>query len=95
MLIFVCNHVCVCLCVCLYICILTVRDTLILDLQVLVCSWTGVWEDVDPCNHHTLSPVVTPGEQGRADGWRDGGISKKDDGVREEEKKEGRGRESD
>ena len=54
-----------------YKCILTVRDALVLDLQVLVCSWTGVWEDVDPGDHHTLSPVVTPGGQ-RLDGWMDG-----------------------
>lgn len=40
--------------------ILTVRDTLILDLQVLVCSRAGVWEDINPCDNHTLSPVVTP-----------------------------------
>lgn len=51
-----------------YYCILTVRDTLILDLQVLVRSGAGVWEDVDPCHHHTLSSVVTSEEQnGRVD----------------------------
>lgn len=26
--------------------LLTVGDTLILDLQVLVGSWAGVWEDI-------------------------------------------------
>lgn len=65
----VCN-VCVNVCVCLYICILTVGDTLILDLQVLVRSGTGVREHVDPCDHHTLSPVVTPAAQGQS-GWMD------------------------
>lgn len=83
--IFACNNVCVCLYVCVYIYvrILTVRDALILDLQVLVCSRTGVWEDVDPCDHHTLSPVVTPRGQ-QMDGW----ISDRDDRMRKD--KEGR-----
>lgn len=50
--------ICVSVCVCTYKHILTVRYTLILDLQVLVCSGAGIWEDVDPGDHHTLSPVV-------------------------------------
>lgn len=38
----------------------SVRDTFILDLQVLVGPGTGVWEDVHTRDHNTLSPVVTP-----------------------------------
>lgn len=49
---------CACVFVCIYKYILTVRYTLILDLQVLVCARARIWEDVDPCDHHTLSPVV-------------------------------------
>ena len=44
--------------------VLTVGDTLVLDLQVLVGARTGVWEDVGPCHHGTLGPVVTPGGRG-------------------------------
>ncbi len=83
--IFACHHVCVCVCVCtrLYVClhtfILTIRDALILDLQVLVCSRTGVWEDVDPRDHHALGPVVTPGGQ-HMDGW----ISERDDRMKKQ-----------
>lgn len=39
---------------------LTVRDTVILDLQVLVGPRTGVWEGIRTSHHHTLCPVVAP-----------------------------------
>lgn len=40
--------------------VLTVGHTLILDLQVLVGPRAGVWEDVGPRHHHTLSAIITP-----------------------------------
>lgn len=40
--------------------VLTVGNTLVLDLQVLVSPWAGVWEHVGPRYHHTLGAVITP-----------------------------------
>lgn len=40
--------------------VLTVGDTLVLDLQILVGPWAGVWEHVRPRYHHALSAVITP-----------------------------------
>lgn len=38
--------------------LLTVGDTLILDLQVLVCAGAGVGEDIGPGHHRALRSVV-------------------------------------
>ena len=38
--------------------VLTVGNTLILDLQVFVCARAGVGEDVRPSHHCTLGTVV-------------------------------------
>ena len=51
--------------------VLTVGDTLVLDLQVLVGPWAGVWEHVRPCYHHTLGAVITPA-RGRSEGKKGG-----------------------
>ncbi len=40
--------------------LLTVWHTFILDLQVLVGSWTGVRKNIRTSHHHTLSPIITP-----------------------------------
>lgn len=45
--------------------VLTVWDTLVLDLQVLVGPWTGVWEHVRPSYHNTLCAVITPAREDR------------------------------
>lgn len=41
--------------------ILTVGNTLILDLQIFVGPWTGVWEDIRTCDHYALGSIVAPG----------------------------------
>lgn len=43
--------------------VLTVGDTLVLDLQILVGAWAGVWKHIRSCYHHTLSAVITPARQ--------------------------------
>lgn len=40
--------------------VLTVGDTFILDLQILVGSGAGVREYVRAGYHHALGPVITP-----------------------------------
>lgn len=45
---------------------LTVRDALVLDLQVFVRAGAGVREDVRPSHHRTLGPIVT--SAGETDG---------------------------
>lgn len=40
--------------------VLTVGNTLVLDLQVLISPRAGVWEHIRPCYHHTLGAVITP-----------------------------------
>lgn len=45
--------------------LLTVWNTLILDLQVLICARTGVGEHVRPSHHCTLGAVVASTEAGR------------------------------
>lgn len=42
--------------------ILTVGYTLILDLQVLVCSWARVGEDVRTSDHNALGSIVASSE---------------------------------
>lgn len=53
--------------------VLTVGDTLVLDLQVLVGPWAGVWEHVRPRYHHTLGAVITPagGHRRRMEGRKE------------------------
>lgn len=58
--------------------VLTVGDTLILDLQVLVGPWAGVREHIRPRHHHTLGAVVTPVRGDRASRERE--IKKKNCG---------------
>lgn len=69
--------------------VLTVGDTLILDLQVLVGARAGVREDVHPGHDHTLGPVVAPG---RMDGWIDAWMDGWREGEREGGKEGGRER---
>lgn len=40
--------------------VLTVGDALVLDLQILVGPWAGVWEHIGPRYHHTLGAVIAP-----------------------------------
>lgn len=45
--------------------VLTVGDALVLDLQVLVGPWAGVWKHIGPRDHHTLGAVITPEREDR------------------------------
>lgn len=43
--------------------VLTIWDTLILDLEILVCPRTRIWKDIWPSDNDTLCPVVTSEKQ--------------------------------
>lgn len=43
--------------------VLTVRNTLILDLQVFICARARIREDVRAGHHSTLGPVVASGQR--------------------------------
>lgn len=45
--------------------VLTVGDTLVLDLQILVGPWAWVWEHIRPRYNHTLGAVITPAKADR------------------------------
>lgn len=48
--------------------VLTVGNTLVLDLQILVGARAGVWKHIRSCYHHTLSAVIAPAKEDKQ--WR-------------------------